>query len=160
VRSATLQLGGSRYDIGAYRFFTLNDEMRRLFEDVGGHDIVRVKRLTRIYYRHKYFYYPLTPLNALFGMGLANSLGIIWSYFIARDALFKPKRKTIKALADEFMYPRLGAGMLYEKMKSRVEQGGGEVRLRTKVPILARWQADRWSRARTGRWRRARYDEG
>ena len=186
----TLQLGGSRYDVGPHRFFTMNKEVNELFADVCGSDVVRVPRLTRIYYRHKYFDYPLTPVNALFGMGIVNSAQILASYASARakrianrgevdsfedwivdrfgrklfetffktytekvwgvscqqigadwaaqrikglsltsaitNAFFKPKTK-IKTLVDEFMYPRLGAGMLYEKMRDRVREGGGEV---------------------------------
>ncbi len=186
----TLELGGSRYDIGPHRFFTTNEEVRQLFIDVCGSDVVQVPRLTRIYYRHKYFDYPLTPLNALFGMGLVSSAQILASYASARarrivsapepesfedwivdrfgrtlfetffktytekvwgipcqqigadwaaqrikglslttavtNALFKPKKK-IKTLVDEFMYPRLGAGMLYEKMRDLVRAAGGTV---------------------------------
>jgi protoporphyrinogen oxidase len=193
----TVELGGSRYDIGPHRFFTMNEEVHRLFVDVGGSDIVRVPRLTRIYYREKYFDYPLTPVNALFGMGILNSAEILASYSISRvrratgnvkvesfedwivdrfgrklyetffktytekvwgipcdqigadwaaqrikglslttavvNALFKPKKKTIKTLVDEFMYPRLGAGMLYEKMRDRITAAGGDVRTRARV---------------------------
>ena len=32
------------------------------------------------------------------------------------NALFKPKKNIVKTLVDEFIYPRLGAGQLYEKM--------------------------------------------
>jgi protoporphyrinogen oxidase len=198
----TLELRGSRYDIGPHRFFTANAEVHRLFIEVGGSDVVRVRRLTRIYYRNKYFDYPLTPVNALFGMGLATSATILASYGAARarrlatstsvdsfedwivdrfgrklyemffktytekvwgvpcsqigadwaaqrikglslttavmNALFKSKTGKIKTLVDEFMYPRLGAGMLYEKMRDRVCEGGGAVEVDAEVVRYAR----------------------
>jgi protoporphyrinogen oxidase len=39
-----------------------------------------VPRLTRIFYNNKYFNYPLTPLNALFGVGVGSSASILSSY--------------------------------------------------------------------------------
>jgi protoporphyrinogen oxidase len=75
---------GHRFDIGPHRFFTMNDEVRQLFVDIIADDLVKVARLTRIYYRKKFFHYPLTPLNALFGVGIFNTIGIITSYAKAR----------------------------------------------------------------------------
>jgi protoporphyrinogen oxidase len=198
----TLERGGNRFDIGPHRFFTLNPEIKQLFIDICGDDLVRVPRLTRIYYKGVFFNYPLTPLNALFGLGAATSGAILASYAGARlrrmlrpappesfeewivdrfgrrlyrtffktytekvwgipctrigadwaeqrikglslsaavrNALFRSKKKTIKTLVDEFMYPRLGAGQLYEKMQETVCRGGGEVRTHTRVTRVRR----------------------
>jgi len=41
--------------------------------------------------------------------------------------------KTIKTLIDEFEYPRLGPGMMWEAFAKEVERLGGEVRLNAKV---------------------------
>ncbi len=60
----TVVFKGHRFDIGPHRFFTMNEEVKALFRDVGGEDIVSVPRLTRIFYRNKFFSYPLTPVNA------------------------------------------------------------------------------------------------
>ena len=53
------------------------------------------------------------------------------------NALRKPK-VTIKTLVDEFMYPRLGAGQLYEKMARVVAEDGGDVLLDSKVVAIRR----------------------
>src|SRR5215467_12783627 len=66
--SRTIEREGNRWDIGPHRFFTKNREVQNLFVDVVGEDLINVKRMTRIFYRNKYFNYPLTPLNALFGI--------------------------------------------------------------------------------------------
>jgi protoporphyrinogen oxidase len=198
----TLEHDGNRFDIGPHRFFTLNPEIKQLFIDICGDDLIHVPRLTRIYYKGVYFDYPLTPLNALFGLGLWTSAAVLASYVVARirralrsdapesfeewivdrfgrrlyrtffktytekvwgipctrigadwaeqrikglsltaairNALFRSKKKTIKTLVDEFMYPRLGAGQLYEKMQRIVVVGGGEVRTETEVTRVKR----------------------
>src|SRR5947207_2062997 len=57
----TLDFKGSKFDIGPHRFFTNNKEVHALFVDVVGEDLVKVPRLTRIFYNDHYFNYPLTP---------------------------------------------------------------------------------------------------
>ena len=47
----TIEHDGNRFDIGPHRFFTLNPEIKQLFIDVCGDDLVHVPRLTRIYYK-------------------------------------------------------------------------------------------------------------
>ncbi len=72
------------YDIGPHRFFTKNDEVNNLFMSMLGDDAVQVKRKTRILFEGKYFDYPLTPINALFGLGIIDSINVIISYFYSR----------------------------------------------------------------------------
>ena len=73
-----------KYDIGPHRFFTKNNEVRKIFMEMLGDDAVRVDRLTRIYYKNKYFNYPLTPVNALFGLGPLNAVQVLISYGFSR----------------------------------------------------------------------------
>jgi len=40
-----------------------------------------VDRLTRIYYRNRFFHYPLKPANALWNMGIGTAMSALWSYF-------------------------------------------------------------------------------
>ena len=47
-------------------------------------DAIAVNRLTIILFDGKYFDYPLTPLNALFGLGIIESITIGFSYIFAR----------------------------------------------------------------------------
>ena len=49
-----------------------------------GNDAVSVDRKTRILFNNSYFDYPLTPLNALFGLGVSESVFIGFSYLFAR----------------------------------------------------------------------------
>ncbi len=72
------------FDIGGHRFFTKNDEIRRLWEDMLGPDFLTVNRLSRIYYQGKFFNYPLRPANALINLGPVESLLVLISYCRAR----------------------------------------------------------------------------
>ncbi len=77
-----------RYDIGPHRFFTKNQEVNELFMEMLGDDAVLVNRKTRILFEGKYFDYPLTPINALFGLGFFESLNIGFSYIFSRVKSF------------------------------------------------------------------------
>jgi protoporphyrinogen oxidase len=177
----TKVFGEYRYDIGPHRFFTKNKEVYDLFLKILGEDAVEVDRKTRILFKNSYFDYPLTPLNALFGLGIVESITIGFSYLYARVksylgvtkvnnfedwvvdrfgkklfnnffknytekvwgidcknigsdwaaqrikglslstaikfALFPNSKKRPKTLIDKFYYPKLGAGMLWEKFE-------------------------------------------
>ena len=80
----TKVFGEYRYDIGPHRFFTKNEEVNKLFIKMLDQDAVLVNRLTRILFNGKYFDYPLTPINALFGLGIFESITIGVSYIYAR----------------------------------------------------------------------------
>jgi protoporphyrinogen oxidase len=51
-----------------------------MWRQVLGDKFLRRPRLSRIYYNHKFFDYPLKPLNALAGLGLRQSILIALSY--------------------------------------------------------------------------------
>jgi protoporphyrinogen oxidase len=75
---------GYHYDIGGHRFYTKMSEVDRIWHDLMGDDFIEVPRLSRIRYYERYFFYPLRPLNAFFGLGLLNSIRVTLSYFHAR----------------------------------------------------------------------------
>jgi len=71
---------GFRFDIGGHRFFTKVDEVNRLWQTVLGDDLIKVPRMSRIYFRGKYFDYPLRPWNALRNLGIYESVRVLLSY--------------------------------------------------------------------------------
>jgi protoporphyrinogen oxidase len=81
----TVNYKGYLFDIGGHRFFTKWGEVESIWKEVLGDRFLQRPRLSRIYYRKKFFYYPLRPLNALFGLGAVESLRILLSY--AKSAL-------------------------------------------------------------------------
>ena len=83
--SRTVNYKGYHFDIGGHRFFTkvkaVNDMWHNVLPDG---DFLRRKRLSRIYYNKRFFYYPLRVSNALLGLGPWNSLLILVSYLWAQ----------------------------------------------------------------------------
>ncbi|MBI5830163.1 MAG: FAD-dependent oxidoreductase, partial [Chloroflexi bacterium] len=82
--SRTLTYQGFRFDVGPHRFYTKHETVNRFWHEVLGPDFIRVPRLTRIYYRDRFFHYPLKPLNALAGLGVGRSAAAFASYLHAR----------------------------------------------------------------------------
>ena len=75
---------GFRFDIGGHRFYTQDAEIQALWESMLGADFLHVRRLSRIYYRGKYYDYPLSPLNALRNLGPVEGALILASWVRAR----------------------------------------------------------------------------
>ena len=82
--SRTETYKGYRFDIGGHRFFTKVGEVEQLWQEVLGDEFIKVPRMSRIYYKNKFFSYPLETYNALSNLGIIDSTLIISSYFKAK----------------------------------------------------------------------------
>src|SRR5229473_3558355 len=82
--SRTVNYKGYLFDIGGHRFFTKWDEVNELWREVLEENFLERPRLSRIYYRKKFFFYPLKARNALFGLGPLESIRIVFSYLRSR----------------------------------------------------------------------------
>lgn len=71
---------GFHFDMGGHRFFTKSALVEKMWREVLGTDFLHRQRLSRIYYRGKFFRYPLRPWNALRGLGLWQAIAIVASY--------------------------------------------------------------------------------
>ncbi|MFQ5621759.1 MAG: NAD(P)/FAD-dependent oxidoreductase [Paracoccaceae bacterium] len=188
---------GFRFDIGGHRFFTKIPEVEQVWHEIIGDDFITVPRLSRIYYRGKFFNYPLKLFNALSNLGAYESFRIAASF--GKWLLFPHKKEEtfdqwvmnrfggrlymhffrsytekvwgvpcneisadwaaqriknlslVKAvwnaisgandtssLIEEFQYPRLGPGMMWEAMRDRIREDGGEVRMQSRVGRIFR----------------------
>jgi protoporphyrinogen oxidase len=76
----SFDLWGQRVDCGPHRFFSSDKIVNDFFEEIVQSDYTLVNRLTRIYYRNKFFYYPLQPFNALSNLPITTVFGILFSY--------------------------------------------------------------------------------
>jgi len=65
----TVEHKGFRFDVGGHRFYTKVSLVQRIWRDILGDDLLSRKRLSRIYYKSKFFQYPLQPLDAFRGLG-------------------------------------------------------------------------------------------
>lgn len=82
--SKTIKYKDFYFDLGGHRFFTKFNEVDSLWNEVLGGSFRKTPRLSRIYYNNKFFNYPLTPLNALMGVGIPETAAILSSYLKAR----------------------------------------------------------------------------
>jgi protoporphyrinogen oxidase len=89
--ACTASYKGYRFDMGGHRFFTKVDEVKKMWQEVLGSEFLRRPRLSRIFYRGRFFYYPLKPLNALLGLGLWSAVLVVLSY--VRWQLFPHRRE-------------------------------------------------------------------
>jgi len=80
----TAEFRGYRFDIGGHRFFSKNPEIEDLWTEILGDDLRECARLSRIYYRGRYFDYPLKAGNALWNLGPVETVRCVASYARAR----------------------------------------------------------------------------
>ncbi|MCP5023140.1 MAG: NAD(P)/FAD-dependent oxidoreductase [bacterium] len=78
--SRTCQHEGYRFDLGGHRFFTKVPYVQQLWIEILGDEFLSRPRLSRIHYKSKMFDYPLKPMNAIFGLGIFESIRIGASY--------------------------------------------------------------------------------
>jgi len=189
---------GFHFDVGGHRFFTKVEEITKLWHEALGDDFIRRPRLSRIYYRRRFFHYPLRPMDSLRGLGAWQGCRILLSYLkwqvspYAREDTFehwvtnrfgkrlfltffktytekvwgiscselkaewaaqrikdlslrvlllrflRKSRETIRTLVDEFHYPKMGPGMMWQAVRNSVESRGGVVRLNAEAVRVLR----------------------
>src|SRR4029079_13611134 len=76
----SFNLWGQRVDLGPHRFFSNDLKVNQVWLEGRGVDYEMVDRLTRIYYKKKFFNYPLKATNALWNMGLFTAVHCVGSY--------------------------------------------------------------------------------
>lgn len=82
--SRTVSYKGYRFDIGGHRFFTKSDRVHQWWMDVLGDEFLLRPRLSRIYYKGRFFDYPLKPWNALSKLGYRESALVGFSFLGAQ----------------------------------------------------------------------------
>nr|MBP7692042.1 NAD(P)-binding protein [Anaerolineales bacterium] len=125
---------GYHFDIGGHRFFTQVPEVERFWHELLGETFLLRPRTSRIFYRGRFFDYPLRPLNALRNLGVATSLHVGLSYL--RAQLFPyPQEDTF----EEWVVNRFGRKLFEIFFKTYTEKVWG---LPTSE-IRAEWAAQR-----------------
>lgn len=119
--SKTVSFNDHRLDLGGHRFFTkvrAVDEMWREVLDQA--DFLRRQRLSRIYYHHQFFHYPLQLFNVITGLGLMESLLILVSYLRAFIFPVMPERTF-----EQWVTNRFGRRMFETFFKTYTEKVWG-----------------------------------
>ena len=76
----TIDLWGQKIDLGPHRFFSNDTRVNELWLEVVGRDYKMVDRLTRIYYKNKFYYYPIKAGDALSKLGFFTSAACMFSF--------------------------------------------------------------------------------
>ncbi|MBC8123373.1 MAG: NAD(P)/FAD-dependent oxidoreductase [Gemmatimonadaceae bacterium] len=88
--SRTAEYKGFRFDIGGHRFFSKSQEIEDFWTEILADRMLERGRLSRIFYRNRFFDYPLKPLNALTNLGIPTASACLLSY--AQAKVFPPKQ--------------------------------------------------------------------
>jgi len=76
--------GGNRIDIGGHRFFTKSEDVKGLWAAMMDEPMLKVPRLSRIFYRGRFYHYPLRILDTVRNLGIVESGLMFLSYLWAR----------------------------------------------------------------------------
>ncbi len=82
--SRTAKYKGFHFDIGGHRFFSKSKEVEDLWTEILPNDMLVRPRSSRIYYRGKFFSYPLKAVEALRKLGVVEATRCVLSYIKAR----------------------------------------------------------------------------
>lgn len=125
---------GYRFDIGGHRFFTKVGEVEEMWREVLKDEFITVPRQSRIYYRERYFDYPLRIFNALSNIGVYESARILLSYL-----KWQVKPHKVEDSLEEWVQNRFGGRLYMHFFRSYTEKVWG-------IPptqIRADWAAQR-----------------
>ena len=75
---------GYRFDLGGHRFFTKVKEVDDLWHEIMREDFLKRPRMSRIYWHHKFFDYPLRGPDVIKKLGPVDLTKAFLSYLWAR----------------------------------------------------------------------------
>jgi protoporphyrinogen oxidase len=119
--SRTVERDGWRFDIGGHRFFTKVPEVEALWHEIlPDDDFLLRPRMSRIYYRGKFYDYPLRAMNVLKNMGPIEAVWIVLSYVWAQ---IRPPKNQDKF--EGWVVARFGRRLFEHLFKSYTEKVWG-----------------------------------
>src|SRR5688572_3075474 len=130
----TVDYKGYLFALGGHRFYTKLTLIERIWLEVLGDDFLARPRLSRIYFRSKFFHYPLNPLNVVRGLGPVEVLRCAFSYVWSHIFPEKPEKSL-----DAWVTNRFGRRLFEMFFKTYTEKVWG-------VPcseLSADWAAQR-----------------
>lgn len=80
----TIEKDGFRFDSGPHRWYTKNDMVNTWMLRLMGNEVIKVPRLTRIYFDKKFFNYPIKIKSTLAGMGIIKTILAVIDYLLVR----------------------------------------------------------------------------
>ena len=98
----SFDLWGQRVDLGPHRFFSKQEKVNSFFKQILKDDYTLVNRKTRIYYKSKYFEYPLRLLNVFNNLSLFTIIQVLWYYSIQQINPIKNPKNFEEWITDRF----------------------------------------------------------
>ena len=193
----TVVFEGYRFDLGGQRFYTKLKPIEDMWRDILDEEFLTRTRMSRIFFRNKFFNYPLRAQDVFSRLGVIESARCAASYVVWRRrmrhhepqtfeewvlsrfgkriyenffesythkvwgipgseirsewaaqriqnftlwqallGILRIRRGEVTTLIEEFLYPRLGPGQLWETLADRVAAQGVEVRLNNRVASI------------------------
>ncbi|PPD46589.1 MAG: FAD-dependent oxidoreductase [Methylocystis sp.] len=100
--SRTANYKGFLFDIGGHRFFSKSKEIVDLWNEILPDDFLERPRLSRIYYRGKFYAYPLKAFEALKNLGVFESALCMASFAYAKAFPVKDARTFHEWVRNQF----------------------------------------------------------
>jgi len=98
----TVKYCGYRFDIGGHRFFSKSEEIEAWWRKIMGPDFLRRSRLSRWYYRGKFFSYPIKPFEILKVFGPLDSARMALGYFRVKLFPIRPEKNLADYYTNQF----------------------------------------------------------
>jgi protoporphyrinogen oxidase len=100
--SRTASYKGFLFDIGGHRFFSKSKEIVDLWDEILPDDFLERPRLSRIFYRGRFYAYPLNAFEALRNLGLFESARCMASFAYAKAFPVKNPRSFHQWVRNQF----------------------------------------------------------
>jgi len=100
--SKTVKKDGFHFDIGGHRFFSKSKQVEDFWNEILPNDMLDRPRSSQIYYRNRFFSYPLKPFEALFKLGIIESVLCVLSYIKAKIRPHKDPRSLEQWVTNQF----------------------------------------------------------
>jgi len=115
----SIEMWGQTVDIGPHRFFSSDTRVNELWLDVIGKDYKMVDRLTRIFYKNKFYHYPVKAFDALKNLGVFEAALCVMSYGWQR---VKPGRDELGKTFESWVIARFGKRLYNHFFKTYTEK--------------------------------------
>jgi protoporphyrinogen oxidase len=113
----SFELWGQIVDLGPHRFFSSDPRVNKFWLESVDYEYVMVNRLTRIYYKNRFFSYPIQAMNALRGLGIFEAIRCVLSYLKVKIVPNKEESKF-----DSWVTNRFGRRLFEIFFKSYTEK--------------------------------------
>ncbi len=115
----SIKLWGQTVDIGPHRFFSSDTRVNKIWLEAIGKDYEMVDRLTRIFFRNKFYHYPIKAFDALKNLGVFEAILCVGSYGWQR---IKPGKKELGDTFESWVTARFGKRLYRHFFKTYSEK--------------------------------------